>query len=137
MKKFLILILTLILTITSLTLTACAPVEEKAKKNLEEAGYTITKYENEYKEFSHEWRYYYSSPTIKTYGLMEAIISANLGEDWVTIYYFDNTDSAKDYVSDYKYYNPNRLKDEAGYPKRDGRVIFMGTEDAINVAKGK
>ncbi len=137
MKKFLIVILTILLAISSLALTACFPIEEKAKENLEDAGYTITYYENDYKVFKKVWSQSYGSIDERSYGLTEAIIKANLDTDWVTIYYFDETDDAMDYIDDFESYNTSLSEDDPEYPKRDGRVVYYGTEDAIAVAKGK
>ena len=101
-------------------------------------GYTITTYNNSYTSFERAWRYYsYSSPTYVDYGFTEAISRAELDSDWVKIYYIENTDDAMDYVEDFKYYQHSVLEDSPDYPRRDGRVVYFGTETAIAVAKGK
>ena len=131
MKTFTrVLSLTLAVLMLTLALVSCggpAKDPEDAKKALEDNGYTVYYVSNENK-----LKAMFGTDT----GVV-AYISATSEdlEEQVTIYYFESSAKAKDAYADFDKDDIAEAEEEGWIVKQSGKIIYMGTEAAIEAAK--
>lgn len=116
-----------LIAVLGVCLVACIPNDySKAEKNLKDAGYNVLVYTT-------------VAPTalkIAKIENVEAVLTADKGEDAITMVYFKDSGSAKDsYEEVEKYYKDKDAKNKERTIKRSGKVIYIGTEAAIKAVK--
>lgn len=134
MKNFVrMLSLALVAVLLGATLVSCfgfgAPNADpdKAEKALDEAGYMVAKIDNEIAV----------AAAGKSLGVddLECVVTALADEEAVAIYYFEEADDAKEA---FKVIKEKAEKQEEEYDvvvKRSGKMVYMGTKQAIKDAK--
>ena len=126
MKKLLTLTLSILLAFSCLALTACMPSKpEKAKANLEDAGYTVVVTESEA----------VLNLTATTLGLkngsLTAIVAGTNGGAAISIYYCVDNATA----SDLEEQLDDKYDDDGVEVDRLGKIVWVGTETAIKDAQ--
>ena len=126
MKKLLTLTLAILLAFSCLALTACMPSKpEKAKANLEDAGYTVEVIESDA----------VLNLTATKHGLkngsLTAIVAGFNGGATITIYYCVDNATANDLEE-----RLDDINDDNGLEvDRSGKIVWVGTEVAIKDAQ--
>lgn len=126
MKKFVTLMLSILLAFSCLMLTACMPsTPEKAEEKLEKAGYNVVVTNNDT-----ALNLIAVSCGLKE-DTIEAIVTAENGGAIIAIYYCVDTTTAND-LEEYL----DEKNDDTSYEvDRSGKIVWVGTETAIKDAK--
>ncbi len=130
MKKTLsIVALIALVAVLAVALVACIPSDpDKAVENLEAEGYEVEKLDSDL------------LLTFAPDGCV-AVVSAVKGitdlDDNITIYYFEDTDSAKAFYEEAKEaWDKLDDEDKEGIEfKQSGKIVYSGTEAAVKAAK--
>ena len=101
------------------TLAACVPgTADKAKTKLEKAGYKVEIADSESLSFM---------ASMLGVNDLESVMEASKDSEYVMVYYFSTTDSAKKFYDDVK----KEAEDADDIIKRSGKVVYGGTETAV------
>lgn len=116
-KIFTVSVMAIVAVMLMMLLVACVPSPEKAKENLEEAGYIVVAKENVL-----GCETYLSATKVN-------IGTAGVGGEHVTIYYFKDSATAKEKLAE--------IEKVAGEDavKISGKAIYYGTEQALKDMK--
>ena len=117
-KIFTVSVIAIVAVMLMMLLVACVPSAEKAKENLEEAGYVVVLKEN----VSDDCEAVLSATKV-------SIGTAGVGGEHVTIYYYKDSATAKEKLAEIE-----KLAGEDAV-EISGKVIYYGTEQAIKDMK--
>jgi hypothetical protein len=132
-KSIRIIALALVAVMMCVTLVACAPAKDPAdaKAALEDAGYVVTKLDNE-----GLGKLAFAAFELAGIEGAKNVVSATKDGEHITIFYFEDNAAANAEWEDVQEYATGEKDEESDWVcKKSGNMIYFGTSAAVKAAK--